>query len=257
MIIDTIYALDDKNEWNPTAELSLRWRENENDKWVRKEARKKFTPYCYVSSEDKIMVRAKDGLKRHSTVSQLPDQDGVGWLVDSVVPTDKKTAQGKKLTKVLFDAPWKARVFSNKVEPTYEADVPFEDRYLVDEVNDMDVYKMRKLFIDLEALQYRDGDGPRKVMKITNPRDNQMINVIGAYDSFTEKRIQWCQHENETEKVEKKTFDGDDVTVFYFDNEKDMLLSFVEYVDEIDPDCLLAWGMGFYDLPTLYYRLES
>ena len=257
MIIDTIYAPDERGKWNPTNEVSLRWRENENGKWVRKEALEKFTPYCYVSDEDKIIVTAKDNTKRRSTANQLLDQDGVGWLVDAVMATDKKTSDGKKLTKVLFDAPWKARVFSNKVEPTYEADVPFEDRYLVDEVSEMSTYKMRKLFIDLEALQYRDGDCPTKVTKISNPRDNQMINMIGAYDSYTETRIQWCQHENDTEKVEKKTFDGDNVTVFYFDNEKDMLVSFVNYVDETDPDCLLAWGMGFYDLPTLYYRLES
>ena len=32
---------------------------------------------------------------------------------------------------------------------------------------------------------------------------------------------------------------------------------FVDYVDMVDPDCILAWGMGFYDLPTLYRRLES
>ena len=32
---------------------------------------------------------------------------------------------------------------------------------------------------------------------------------------------------------------------------------FVEFVDATDPDVLLAWGMGFYDLPTLYRRLES
>lgn len=257
MIIDTIYAPDERGKWNPTNEVSMRWREEEDGVWVRKEAHKKFTPYCYVSDEDKIIVTAKDNTKRRSTANQLLDQDGVGWLVDAVMATDKKTSDGKKLTKILFDAPWKARVFSNKVEPTYEADVPFEDRYLVDEVSEMSTYKMRKLFIDLEALQYHDGDCPTKVTKISNPRDNQMINMIGAYDSYTKTRIQWCQHENDTEKVEKKTFDGDNVTVFYFDNEKDMLVSFVNYVDDIDPDCLLAWGMGFYDLPTLYYRLES
>ena len=256
MIIDTIHALDYKGEVNPISKLSLRWREEENNTWVRKEQVVSFTPYCYVPKGG-VTITAKDGVKRTSSVSQLPDQKDVGYLVKDIRPTTNLTAEGRKLVKITFDAPWKCRVFSNKVSPTYEADVPFEDRYLVDEIDNMDVYKMRKLFIDLEALQYHEGDGPGRALNYGNPRDCQMINVIGAYDSFTEKRIQWCQHEDETERVEQKNFDNQDVTVFYFTNEKDMLSAFVDYVDVTDPDCLLAWGMGFYDLPTLYFRLES
>ena len=33
-------------------------------------------------------------------------------------------------------------------------------------------------------------------------------------------------------------------------NEKALLEEFVSFVDAMDPDCILAWGMGFYDLPT-------
>ena len=36
-----------------------------------------------------------------------------------------------------------------------------------------------------------------------------------------------------------------------------MLEHFIEFIEITDPDVLLAWGMGFYDLPTLYRRLES
>jgi len=256
MIVDAVYAKNEKGEWNPTSRVSLRWREKKGEDWVRKEKQEQFIPYCYVTQED-LLITAKDGAKRFSTVGQLKDQKDVGWMVDEVVISSEKNAEGKGLFKVTFHAPWMVRVFSNRVTPTYEADVPFEDRYLVDRVNDMDVYKMRKLFIDLEALQYSGDDGPKKALNHKNPRDNQMINVIGAYDSFTGNRLQWCQHENETERVEVKTFDGERSTVFYFNSEKALLTSFVEYVDETDPDCLLAWGMGFYDLPTLYYRLQS
>ena len=45
-------------------------------------------------------------------------------------------------------------------------------------------------------------------------------------------------------------FDGVDVEIRDFPNEHVMLLDFVEWLDDIDPDMLLAWGMGFYDLPT-------
>ena len=58
------------------------------------------------------------------------------------------------------------------------------------------------------------------------------------------------------EEVKVDNFDGNDVMIYYFDNEK-ALQSFVHYVEEIDPDVLLAWGGAFYDWPTLFCRLES
>ena len=57
-------------------------------------------------------------------------------------------------------------------------------------------YEMRKLFIDLEALQFRAGDGPENALRPNDPRDNQEINVIGAYDSYTKTYYQWCMHPN-------------------------------------------------------------
>ena len=52
-------------------------------------------------------------------------------------------------------------------------------------------------------------------------------------------------------------FDGVQVVCKFFLDERSMMQDFVDYVDMVDPDCILAWGMGFYDLPTLYRRLES
>ena len=151
-----------------------------------------------------------------------------------------------------------ARVFGRRVKPSYEADVSYEDRYLVDRVDEITSYKMRKLFIDLEALQFKEREeGPDICHRPNNPRDFQEINVIGAYDSFSKQRVQWCQHASFDTRSEVKEFDGDKVLVYYFSNEKALLEEFVSFVDAMDPDCILAWGMGFYDLPTLYYRLES
>ena len=60
--------------------------------------------------------------------------------------------------------------------------------------------------------------------------------------------------ESGLEIVEKE---GDSIQVKRFNDEGRMLQDFVNFVDVLDPDCILAWGMGFYDLPTLYRRLES
>ena len=232
--------------------------EREDGKRVEKTV-KDFEPYCYVPKSKKLMIGAKDNTATYAYAMQLPDHQNSGWMVNRIEPTDKKAADGTELVKVILNKPWMARIFARRVKPSFEADVPYEDRYLIDNVNEITSYKMRKLFIDLEALQFREGDlGPEyHAQNAKNPRDFQEINVIGAYDSFSKQRIQWCQHSSYETTSEVKEFDGDKVLVYYFNNEKDMLEEFVGFVEATDPDCILAWGMGFYDLPTLYYRLES
>ena len=256
MIVNTLYAPDHNGDMSDINDIHLRWRED--GKRVEKTV-KDFEPYCYVPKSKKLMIGAKDNTATYAYAMQLPDHQNSGWMVDRIEPTDKKAADGTELVKVILNKPWMARIFARRVKPSFEADVPYEDRYLIDNVNEITSYKMRKLFIDLEALQFREGDlGPEyHAQNAKNPRDFQEINVIGAYDSFSKQRIQWCQHSSYETTSEVKEFDGDKVLVYYFNNEKNMLEEFVGFVEATDPDCILAWGMGFYDLPTLYYRLES
>ena len=259
MIIHTLYDLDHKGEMRDTNELVLRWREKVAEQWVRRERIvKDFEPYLYVERDSVVVVKNKDEYARKVLSSTVHEQEGIEWAITGQTPSSKVTADGKELDKVTFKSPGLMRMVSNKLKPTYEADVPYEDRYLVDCVNEIPDYKMRKLFIDLEALQFKQhDDGPHYCNNTGNPRDFQEINVIGAYDSFTKQRVQWCQHGDYKEETKVHTFDGNDCIVHYFHNEKSLLQHFVNFVDAVDPDCILAWGMGFYDLPTLYYRLES
>lgn len=256
MIVNTLYAPDHNGEMADINHIHLRWRED--GKRVERTV-KDFEPYCFVPKSKKLMVTAKDNTSTYAYAMQLPEHQNAGWMVNRIETTDKVAADGTELVKVILNKPWMTRIFARRVKPSFEADVPYEDRYLIDNVNEINSFKMRKLFIDLEALQFRDGDrGPDyPARNENNPRDFQEINVIGAYDSFSKQRIQWCQHSSYETTSEVKEFDGDKVLVYYFNNEKDLLEEFVGFVEATDPDCILAWGMGFYDLPTLYYRLES
>ena len=85
---------------------------------------------------------------------------------------------------------------------------------------------------------------------MNDPRDNQEINVIGAYDSYTLNTTNGVCTQSD-EEITLKEYDGERAQVKYFNDEGRMLEDFVEFVDATDPDVLLAWGMGFYDLPTL------
>ena len=71
---------------------------------------------------------------------------------------------------------------------------------------------MRKLFIDLEALQFRATDaGPKHCLHPNNPRDFQEINMIGVYDSLVYKEP--MGNTSTLEKKQRCTFDGNQVIV--------------------------------------------
>ena len=77
--------------------------------------------------------------------------------------------------------------FTKEYSGSYEGDVPYEDRYLIDTLNELPEYEPRKVFIDLEALQYsRQSSGPKDIRSRNAIwADWQMINVIGCYDNYT------------------------------------------------------------------------
>tara|TARA_B100000963_G_scaffold361589_1_gene397932 strand:- start:15315 stop:17972 length:2658 start_codon:yes stop_codon:yes gene_type:complete len=268
VIISTGY---EDNSWgiSPNSKIILRWREQEDGRWVRKERFEKTRPYLFINPQMLYMKRVKNtsgkGFSDLTTYRHVPQHLVESTIKEHLFGIDIEfekgefyNAEGYKLLKVYLDKPLDVYRFRRNFTRTYEADVPIEDRYLIDNYEELPEYEMRKLFIDLEALQFRVGEGPTAhPLRPNDPRDNQEINVIGAYDSYTKKYYQWCMHPNFEEDIALQRYDGEDSQVKYFHDEARMLEDFVEFVDAIDPDVLLAWGMGFYDLPTLYRRLES
>ena len=272
-----------RNRLSPTKDIILRWRELEGEKWERKERIvEDFRPYLYVNPGH-LMVKQqklKTGWKVLEVPRKVPTHlvrsaiDDYLWDIDVTFENDGAVnSDGDPLLKVYLTNPTDTFRFRRQFTPTYEADVPYEDRYLIDNHETIPEYNMRKLFIDLEALQFIQGESPFDCDRPNDPRDRQEINVVGAYDNFTGQYIQWIQHSNFAEAIigdEHKfvkppnpsydsvmEFDGVQVICKFFLDERSMMQDFVDYVDMVDPDCLLAWGMGFYDLPTLYRRLES
>ncbi len=185
-------------------------------------------------------------------------------------PENAYAADGTKLAKITFGSPSTVKRFQRAFRGTYEADVPYCDRYLIDEVepSEMPEYEPRMCFIDLEATQYRQHEGGIK----RNPKpiwaDHQEISIIGCYDSYTKRYVIWVQHEMALDHIEgyqhslskdlrTMVFDGVETEIRAFTTEYTLLADFIAWWDRMDFDQVLAWGMGFYDLPTLYTRLEA
>jgi DNA polymerase elongation subunit (family B) len=50
---------------------------------------------------------------------------------------------------------------------------------------------------------------------------------------------------------------GREVKVHIFDNERNLLLAFLNYYQQVDPTILTGWNIDFFDIPYLYNRIKN
>ena len=133
------------------------------------------------------------------------------------------------LKKVIVETSHDVRKARDLFGETYEADVPFHFRYCVDELDEMPEYKMRKWYWDMEWQQ--------------GGEHHDQLTTIVVYDNYDELYYQWAWFPD---------YKGNDN--YRFDNEKDMIESFLNTMIVKDPDMLIAWFGHFADLPKLFER---
>jgi len=142
---------------------------------------------------------------------------------------DWVSLQDKPLQKVVVEKAsdiYKARKKWNK---TFEADVSITNRYAVDKIHKMPEYELRKWYWDMEWQQ--------------GGEHHDEITTIVMYDNYDKEYYQWAWFPN---------YEGEEY--LFFDNEKEMIESFIRVMVEKDPDMLIAWFGNFADIPKLLER---
>tara|TARA_R110002072_G_scaffold45239_2_gene125915 strand:- start:1225 stop:2865 length:1641 start_codon:yes stop_codon:yes gene_type:complete len=135
------------------------------------------------------------------------------------------------LKKVCVDSSFDIRKAKDMFSKTYEADVPFHFRYCVDELDEMPEYDMRKWYWDMEWQQ--------------GGEHHDKITTIVVYDNYDKEYYQWLWLPNYIQMEDDE---------FIFNNEKDMIESFMRTMIVKDPDMLIAWFGHFADIPKLLER---
>ena len=175
-------------------------------------------PYFYVEEDSNEPVHYKPS----KYITRDFDFASGDWVNIDSIP----------LKKVLVESSYDIREAKGMFKKTYEADVPHHFRYCIDEIDEMPEYNMRKWYWDMEWQQ-----GGEHHNKIT---------AIVMYDNFDKEYKQWAWFPN---------YDGDNE--LFFDNEKDMIESFMVTMIVKDPDMLIAWFGNFADIPKLLDRACS
>lgn len=202
-----------------------------------------------------LFVRNEDGKRELKIINDFRPYFYV--RADEEVPNDNRILKieegftsifGEKLKKLTVTAPFVVKELRNKFSITYEDDITFSDRFLIDNPNLFDQYrneKIRFLIIDTEE------DSLEEFPKAEEAK--LPIISISCYDNFLDKYIIFTWREDlKVNKVRKEKY-----TVNYFNSEKLMLIKFIQFVRSANPDIILGWNFIRFDMQYLINRMKQ
>ena len=152
---------------------------------------------------------------------------------------------GDRLTRI---SKWE----KDEAEDLFDSDVPETTRVLVD-IYDSDIPSKgnRTMTFDIEV---------EMVSGLPNTQFAQNeITAIASHDGVTKLYDVFVLDKARKVKNNAKQFskDGRDVKLHIFDNEKNLLIAFLNYYEEVNPTILTGWNIDFFDIPYLYNRIKN
>lgn len=231
MIIDQYYPDPEGQAW-----FYKRWRNADGDLIEQHISPDEFNPYFWIPANTKRRVIDK-------VAARFP-----GSSVDY-----ESTAVGLDdvpLIRMNAYRPNEIRDMKDEFYRTYEADVRYHDRYLIDSVPDLPEWTPRIWYFDIEAVYVGSKE--------------EVTTVICIYDTYNEKTVtfSWSPERAAMKERGEAPFTYDIIErndLFYhsylYGSEEAVLEGFLQYMDECDPDVFVAHGANFFDIPHLIRRL--
>jgi len=216
-----------------------------------------FEPYFYIQRQDLSYIQFpedyKSMIKRIETV-RMPMMGG-GDLAAKIVT--KIPSDVAKLKKWLHN---KKSKYRPRGFDTYEADVLFVYRYLIDkdirngiEVNDL-YFSLHKLdrYIPWDDTYCKGAECPYSSKRVlfldveTVSESSKQISIIGMWDSFSKQYLQlyW----RETKGIDHEY-------IRYFRDEVSVLNAFIDYIRKIRPDIFVSFTK--FDMMVLLRRMRD
>tara|TARA_R100000005_G_scaffold96214_1_gene81497 strand:+ start:760 stop:3099 length:2340 start_codon:yes stop_codon:yes gene_type:complete len=155
------------------------------------------------------------------------------------------------LIKIETDNPFDITRMSKFFDKTYEADIPFVDQWLMENVPEMPDWKPRKWWYDIEC----------------NTGDDNFTTVIAVIDSDLDMPVVFAWADERTncpypltgrsrELHRRKVRDVEYELHLCF-SEKQLHENFIDFLHERDPDMMIAHAGCFFDIPHLINRINK
>ena len=169
------------------------------------------------------------------------EQNSINYNIST---PDKKSVFGEEVSKIEI-INLNKNEFANlkdKFSKTYEFDVKYTNRFLLD--NDIEYTKeYRTCFFDIET-----------DMSLDTVNTPVPVTSIALYDSLTKQYIMLMLDFDQEDNVHKEEING--TYIITYNDEKDMLQGFINYINDYQPDILTAYNLHNFDLPYLYNRMS-
>lgn len=142
------------------------------------------------------------------------------------------TIDGKKVRKIYCKNP--SEIKKRRSIKSYESDVLFTKRYIIDRISEFIVSPIKYLMIDIEVKT-------DSLPSYKNP--SKPIVAIGLYNSITKEILQYNVSDYNCPSIEER--------------EIQLLIDFMTYVRNEQPDILIGWNFVNFDYPYLYARIAE
>jgi len=188
--------------------------------------------------------------RRSSTIHLWDDYEGYahfkfrpyGYVKDD--NGEYESIYGDKLSKIAYP---------NKDEHSelFESDVQPITRTLIDLYTESDELSEGNVVLTFDIEVEMDTGLP-------NPMEgNNEITAIGGHDSLSNEYFVYILDKEQLLTERFTEIDGRTVHIKPFNNEKNLLQTFINKYQEINPDIITGWNIDFFDVPYLYNRLRN
>ena len=156
-----------------------------------------------------------------------------------------KTIDGFAVKKVYTETPEDVLQAREMYPKTWESDVRFVSRYLIDAIPSIEKCDLRVQYVDVE----------------TSPQTGEIIS-IATYDNYLKKCICLVWRED----LEYKQYDKEygfpsgfsfKATVHLYNSRKVMLSDYIRFVKESDPDILSGWFSTAFDFKVIIQQINA
>ncbi len=147
----------------------------------------------------------------------------------------------KKYTKLPQDVLQERKLYDR----TWESDIKFTSRYLIDCVPKIDKSELRIQYTDIEV----------------DIKSNRIMS-IAVYDNYMEKCICFAWREDLKTHQEDKDFQFPSgykfkATIHYYNSLKSLLSSYIKFIKFTDPDLLSGWYSTSFDFKYIINQINS
>jgi DNA polymerase elongation subunit (family B) len=227
-------------------------------------------PYFYVPTAE----LDSDPVEAYDVVIGTREEGADGEPYESI--------RGEPLTRIVTRTPRDVGTIRDDFETTFEADILFPNRFLIDNGLNGGIRVEERRIDDGEGtiqvhegmLEPADVDAEMRVntfdIEVDDrrgfPEDGEEpIICLTSHDSYDDEYVVWLYDAPEAEvpppedlpDYEGIVSDADlDFRVEVFAEEAAMLDAFIEYLDRTDPDVMTGWNFEDFDAPYVLDRME-